>query len=106
MTLSTQHGSRRTVPYVNYEWATENTYNFIYTYDVIVCMLVSSAKFHWKMTHNRQDFSRVVYLNTTVYDEVSLFEITVNTTSGYFELPNYIKDNTPGPLLGSMIGYE
>ncbi|KAJ5175617.1 uncharacterized protein N7482_001494 [Penicillium canariense] len=78
-------------------------------YGLIACMPASSTKSRWQMTRNRQDFTEVLYLNLTGSDIATsssdaaeyLYKITVSTTSGYFELPNYMNNNTPGPLLES-----
>ncbi|KAJ5681713.1 uncharacterized protein N7477_001653 [Penicillium maclennaniae] len=80
-------------------------------YGLIACMPASSTKSRWQMTRDRQDFTEVLYLNLTGSDIAAfssaeysyitqyLYKITVNTTSGYFELPNYMNDNIAGPLL-------
>lgn len=53
-----------------------------------------------------QDFSEELYLNVTIADiwtpaplNHTLLKIIVNTTAGYFELPNYMNDGVAGPLL-------
>ncbi|PKX90040.1 uncharacterized protein P174DRAFT_515258 [Aspergillus novofumigatus IBT 16806] len=55
----------------------------------------------------RSEFSETLYLNFTSTQGYSgdtpadgkLYRITVNTTAGYFELPNYMNEGVPGPLL-------
>ncbi|KAL2012168.1 hypothetical protein VTN00DRAFT_4886 [Thermoascus crustaceus] len=62
----------------------------------------------WNATRNRQDLSEELYINITVrdlqalvpgYEDISgLLKVSVNTTEGYFELPNYMNSGIPGPL--------
>ncbi|KAK4892612.1 hypothetical protein LTR27_008888 [Elasticomyces elasticus] len=73
---------------------------------VTACMPSDQRQTPWKRIHSRQDFGEELYLNVTradpgqVYEPGgSLFQIIVNTTAGYFELPSYMNDQTPGPLL-------
>ncbi|KAL4879461.1 hypothetical protein BJY04DRAFT_229024 [Aspergillus karnatakaensis] len=54
-----------------------------YIWGVQVCMPSNVTQSPWKLTRNRQDFS----------------ELTLDTTSGYFELPNYMNGGLAGPLL-------
>lgn len=73
----------------------------------------------WTNTRNRQDFSEELFLNVTFnhnlryalheYDpqrilNLAMFRVTVNTTAGYFELPNYMNGQLPGPLLDNLTG--
>ncbi|KAL4811710.1 hypothetical protein BDW67DRAFT_12697 [Aspergillus spinulosporus] len=60
----------------------------------------------WKATHDRQDFTEVLYLNITLSKEYSsaisnpnYYRIPLHTTAGYFELPNYMNGGVAGPLL-------
>lgn len=59
----------------------------------------------WRPTRNRQDFSEELYLKVSVsfpIDNIppdNAYKITLNTTAGYFELPNYMNGGTAGPLL-------
>ncbi|KAJ5272622.1 hypothetical protein N7478_007747 [Penicillium angulare] len=78
----------------------------IYKWGVIACMTSNSSNTPWNFTRNRQDFTETLYLNFTSsitdggYDPtITLYRITVNTTAGYFELPNYLNNGIPGPLL-------
>lgn len=77
-----------------------------------VCMPGNMTKSPWISTRDRQDFSEVLYINTTLSGcfvergpgsgraEGSLFHrLTVDTTGGYFELPNYMNGGLAGPLL-------
>jgi hypothetical protein len=73
------------------------------------CMPADMRKSPWMSTRDRQDFSEVMYLNVSVslselddYDEAyggSFYRVVLNTTAGYFELPNYMNGGVPGPLL-------
>lgn len=79
------------------------------TWTVIACMPNVTSKSPWVETRNRQDFSELLYLNVSVQDESiertpaggALYEINLRTTAGYFELPNFMNNGTPGPLLES-----
>ncbi|CZR51016.1 uncharacterized protein PAC_00891 [Phialocephala subalpina] len=61
----------------------------------------------WKNTRDRQDFSEELYLNITLLGNDMWntsasgwpFRVSVDTTAGYFELPNYMNGAVPGPLL-------
>jgi hypothetical protein len=75
-----------------------------YSWGVTACMPANMTKSPWQMARNRQDFSEVLYLNMTQEEYRSgnyqyLFQVTVNTTAGFFELPNYMNKGVPGPLL-------
>ncbi|KAJ5689536.1 hypothetical protein N7462_003928 [Penicillium macrosclerotiorum] len=72
------------------------------------CMLESNITSPWTATRNRQDFYEVLYLNVSDSDERyvstslsngTLFEISLRTTAGYFELPNYMNNQIAGLLL-------
>lgn len=76
------------------------------------CMPRDLRQSPWKSTRDRQDFSEELYINvTTISVDVSNIEsgvfvngsayyrVTVNTTAGYFELPNYMNDQVAGNLL-------
>ncbi|KAJ7720621.1 hypothetical protein B0H16DRAFT_1335984 [Mycena metata] len=73
------------------------------------CMPANVSASPWKATRDRQDFSEVLYLavNLTTaggWDArvplgTFFARITVNTSAGFFELPNYINGGIPGPLL-------
>ncbi|KAK7007424.1 hypothetical protein R3P38DRAFT_3403781 [Favolaschia claudopus] len=79
-------------------------------YAVEVCMPANVTASPWKSQHTRQDFSKAMYLNITLsgwdfssslgFANTSYYsKITVNTTAGYFELPNYMNGGVNGPLL-------
>lgn len=63
----------------------------------------------WKPSHERQDFTEQLYLKITLhgFDDNAITsgdyysKITLDTTAGFFELPNYMNDGMPGPLLGN-----
>ncbi|KAJ7711722.1 hypothetical protein B0H16DRAFT_1437587 [Mycena metata] len=93
--------------YVKYEnVSTQNTFPG-FTFEA--CMPANVSASPWKATRDRQDFSEVLYLavNLTtaggwdVQVPLGTFfaRITVNTSAGFFELPNYMNGGIPGPLL-------
>ena len=60
----------------------------------------------WKETRRRQDFSETLYLTLSVTGSYGInfgpggyYKITLNTTAGFFELPNYMNGQIPGPLI-------
>ena len=65
----------------------------------------------WRAARTRQDITEELYLNislvsadpmqqyVTPEDQGGLFKISLDTTLGYFELPNYMSGKQPGPLL-------
>ena len=76
------------------------------------CMPYNMTEPPWKSTRARQDFSEQLYLNITMNGLSSALpketphspgmvfcKVTVNTTAGYFELPNIKNNLTAGPLL-------
>ncbi|CAG8127186.1 unnamed protein product [Penicillium salamii] len=71
------------------------------------CMPDDQIVSPWKNTRDRQDFGEVLYLNITlsprIKDGLSVesvyVRVIVNTTAGYFELPNYMNGQTAGSLL-------
>jgi len=99
--------------YVHYAAVNPNGWDTIGWDDwsLSVCMPANMSRSPWQATRDRQDFSEELYLNISfdrVYlmpdDDIpgpraSLFKITVDTTAGYFELPNYTNGQLPGPLL-------
>ncbi|KAL4868288.1 hypothetical protein BDV12DRAFT_197342 [Aspergillus spectabilis] len=74
------------------------------------CMPANVTHSPWKATRDRQDFSEVLFLNVSLNyymnlrDEYHFYKLTLNTTAGYFELPNYMNLGVPGPLLESDLG--
>ena len=75
------------------------------------CMPADMRKSPWKATRKRQDFTESLYLNISISPELQgsanigrlygpvYSRITVDTTAGYFELPNYMNGQKSGPLL-------
>jgi hypothetical protein len=73
------------------------------------CMPANMSAAPWRATRDRQDFSEVLYLavNLTTAGGWELqvptgayfTRITVNTSVGFFELPNYMNGGIAGPLL-------
>ncbi|KAI0160672.1 hypothetical protein GGR57DRAFT_499352 [Xylariaceae sp. FL1272] len=73
-----------------------------------VCMPSNQTASPWTNTTRRQDFTEELYLrifvNTSlvsVYNRPGTYysRITVDTTAGYFELPNFMNNGIAGPLL-------
>lgn len=74
---------------------------------VTVCMPTDVSQSVRKPTRDRQDFSEELYVNVTFrqYEEARIeytMKITVDTTAGYFELPNNFNGGKPGPLLAKQ----
>ncbi|KAJ7627267.1 hypothetical protein FB45DRAFT_1060020 [Roridomyces roridus] len=63
------------------------------------CMPADMSASPWKATRDRQDFSEVLYLAINLTGDTAFSRITVNTTAGFFELPNYSNGGVPGPLI-------
>ena len=86
---------------------------FIYNKTVLnlqVCMPHDMTYSPWKATRDRQDISETMFLrarygnlvNTDPFDfnfANTTVKLVVNTTLGYFELPNYNNGGIAGPLL-------
>ncbi|KAF8812041.1 hypothetical protein BYT27DRAFT_6431049 [Phlegmacium glaucopus] len=95
--------------YVNYaNGSVPGTFIFPFTWSLIACMPANQNVSPWKPVRTRQDFSEELYLKLSVIiieslresDNTSvLYKITMNTTAGFFELPNYMNGQLPGPLL-------
>lgn len=75
-----------------------------------VCMPDDISVSPWKATRDRQDISEQMFLNINYGTPVSpatddrnpsniTLKLLVNTTLGYFELPNYNNSGIAGPLL-------
>ena len=67
-----------------------------------VCMPTNVSHSPWKSTRDRQDISEEMFLSiNTAHGTLSnaTFKLEVNTTLGYFELPNYNGGGVAGPLL-------
>ncbi|KAJ6506355.1 hypothetical protein C8R47DRAFT_967398 [Mycena vitilis] len=73
------------------------------------CMPANMSAAPWKPTRDRQDFSEVMYLAVNITSAPGwdlqvptgayFTRIAVNTSAGYFELPNYMNTGVAGPLL-------
>lgn len=74
------------------------------------CMPANLTASPWPTTRDRRDFMEELYLNISHVEEfytqsersgsqVNLFKITIDTTTGFFELPNGMNGQRPGPLL-------
>lgn len=80
-------------------------------WSIEACMPGNMVQTPWKSTRDRQDFSETLYLNATLndcdnfqnsnvaVDQANYYRVTINTTAGYFELPNYMNGGVAGPLL-------
>ena len=95
--------------------ATSDAYYIEYSYNttllnVQVCMPDGASQSPWKATRDRQDTTETMFLdihsnsliNQATFDNNIgniTFKLTVNTTLGYFELPNYNNSGIAGPLL-------
>ena len=93
--------------YLHYA-ATGNT-----AYSVEVCMPANMTKSPWVSQNSAQHFTEELYLNITIgksgdtyqlYPRESYSKITMNTTTGYFELPNYMNGGVAGPLINEVPG--
>ncbi|KAJ7926904.1 hypothetical protein B0H13DRAFT_1972177 [Mycena leptocephala] len=73
------------------------------------CMPANMSAAPWRATRDRQDFSEVLYLAVNLTTAAGwelrvptgayFTRITVNTSVGFFELPNYMNGGIAGPLL-------
>ncbi|KAJ6566051.1 hypothetical protein B0H19DRAFT_940421, partial [Mycena capillaripes] len=73
------------------------------------CMPANMSAAPWRATRDRQDFSEVLYLAVNLTTAAGLdpqvptgayfTRIRVNTSAGFFELPNYMNGGIAGPLL-------
>lgn len=79
------------------------------SWHLIACMPGEPKSQPITVPSQRYDFSEELYLNLSarnppvtdavpVEDLSGLFKVTLRTTSGYFELPNYMNGKRPGPL--------
>lgn len=93
------------------------------TWGLQACMPNNNTQSPWTFNRNRQDFTERLYLNITLdgfgYNDsrflvpiTSYIKITLNTTAGYFELPNYMNHGLAGalldkdPFLGGSCGHD
>ena len=97
--------------YVKYANSSSDGYGNIANWSLTACMPADQRTSPWKAVRTRQDFSETLYLDlsTNGYEMISdipdelpngaVFKITVSTTAGFFELPNYMNGQVAGPLL-------
>lgn len=76
------------------------------SYSIEACMPGDQTKSPWTSTRDRQDFSEELFLAVNlagclrgVSYGTTYFRLSMNTTAGYFELPNYMNGGVAGPLL-------
>ena len=71
------------------------------------CMPADLRRSPWRAVRSRQDFTEELYINVSMTglhyerpeEKGGMFRISLDTTAGYFELPNYTNGEQPGPLL-------
>ena len=93
--------------YVNYAHpGVFNSTDYAGSWSIVVCMPTNQSTSPWQATRNRQDISEQLYLNISTNSYFSdgtpytaLLEVTLRSTLGYFEMPNYFNGQIPGPLL-------
>ena len=78
----------------------------IAAYSIQVCILNTLHGSPWKSTRDRQDISEQMYLNVNISEtgtnlKEGSFKVAVNTTLGYFELPNYANSEKAGKVLAN-----
>lgn len=82
--------------------------NYTEAWSLQACMPADLHQSPWRSTRDRQDFSEELYINMTISGYLgeqdkplrgSLHRVTVKTTAGYFELPNYMNGGDTVPLL-------
>ena len=91
--------------YVKYSNSTGDDAQCPGEWAIEACMPYNQAQTPWKSTRLRQRFSEELYLNVTATGclaagyPYNYYLLTINTTAGYFELPNYMNGGVAGPLL-------
>ncbi|KAJ5175369.1 uncharacterized protein N7482_001246 [Penicillium canariense] len=93
--------------YVDYTNVTTDPNGLEYIWGIQACMPRDLTTSPWKSTRDRQDFTEELYLNVTLnqyYTNINqqgstFYKVTLDTTAGYFELPNYMNSEIAGPLL-------
>ncbi|KAF2417530.1 hypothetical protein EJ08DRAFT_739364 [Tothia fuscella] len=73
-------------------------------YRVQACMPKDQTISPWRYTRLRQDIKELLYLRVNITEwqwgnKSAVFKIQLNTTAGYFELPNYLNNNTASEIL-------
>ncbi|CRL31015.1 unnamed protein product [Penicillium camemberti] len=87
--------------YVDYTNVTTDPNGIVYTRGIQACMPRDLTTSPWKSTRDRQDFTEEVYLNVTLIhynvnklnqdqQNSTFYKVTLDTTAGHFELPNYM----------------
>ncbi|KAL4789840.1 hypothetical protein BDV19DRAFT_373524 [Aspergillus venezuelensis] len=94
--------------FLEYSNITWSDYGGNQTWGVQVCMPGDITQSPWRTTRDRQDFSELLYLNVSQYGYIGsdyagpntrFYRLTLDTTAGYFELPNYMNGGVAGELL-------
>lgn len=94
--------------YVKYFNETDRQHGSPTAWGIEACMPANLRNTPWKSTRDRQDFTEELYLNITLVDYEYIgspsvnnlfYKVTLDTTAGYFELPNYMNGQIAGPLL-------
>lgn len=88
------------------EYSASYSWYSTFSWGVAACVPGNMTESPWQTERTPQEFSEVLYLNMTQdeyysddYGRAVLYRITVKTTAGFFELPNYMNQGVPGPLL-------
>lgn len=89
--------------------------------NISICAPGNYEETPWTLSRNRQDVSEELWIDLAIdptADEIYTLETqwgeltnwtlhcTVDTTRGYFEIPNVYTNNNPGPLLGTWPSQE
>ncbi|OBT85072.1 hypothetical protein VE02_07336 [Pseudogymnoascus sp. 03VT05] len=97
--------------YLRYE------YDDVFQYSVEICLPGNMSQSPWRNQNSRQDITEELYLKMNFsgnYDYSGWIshqgaqpgtysnKLTLRTTTGYFELPNYMNGQVPGPLLDEL----
>lgn len=78
------------------------------TYSLQACLPSDQTETPWKKIRQRQDITETLYLNISInventcgdeYRNTTVFKVGSKSSLGYFELPSYLNNNVPGPLL-------
>ncbi|PIG81868.1 hypothetical protein AARAC_003675 [Aspergillus arachidicola] len=87
--------------YLRYE------YNASFSYTVEICMPGNMSQSPWENQRSRQDITEELYFKMNFSEGFEpqvtsgqySTKLTLHTTTGYFELPNYENGQVPGPLI-------
>ncbi|GFF53994.1 hypothetical protein IFM51744_08247 [Aspergillus udagawae] len=94
--------------YLHYKYGQDNDAPF--QYDIEICMPGNMSQSPWKNQLPRQDFSEELYFQMNFSGDGGMLnyvprsgtysrKLTLHTTTGYFELPNYANGQVPEPLI-------